>query len=179
MDKFWSRVAKSTPDACWVWTGGVHGSGYGHFKHAGQCFKAHRVSYALTFGGIEWTTGRRGSRGLLVLHKCDNRSCVNPAHLFLGSQKDNMRDCAWKERIGHGERHGHVKLTAEDVTEIKAMAAQGLIGQPGRGWNKDVREGRTLSLATVGRKFGVSGKTIEQVLARRAWVGVGEPVETN
>lgn len=179
MEKFWSRVARGAENECWLWQAGVHkASGYGHFKHQGQCYKAHRVAYALTFGGMEWTTGRRGSRGLLVLHKCDNRRCVNPSHLFLGSQMDNMRDCSWKGRIGHAGTHGLVKLTSADVAAIKLMQAEGRIGQSGRGWNRDVRSGKTMSLATVGAQFGVSGKTIEQVLRRRSWVGVGEPAES-
>jgi len=177
MEKFWSRVERKDEQECWLWCGVVHQSGYGHFKHQGQCFKAHRVAYALTYGEIEWTTGRRGSRGLLVLHKCDNRSCVNPNHLFLGTQRDNMADCSVKSRIGHGSTHGLVKLTESDVAEIKAMHAQGVIGRPGRGWSKAVRSGEAVSMAKVGARYGVSGKTIEMVLRRRAWVGVGEPGE--
>ncbi len=168
---FWARIERGTDTDCWPWIGTIHkASGYGHFKHKGACYKAHRVAYALTHGGLEWTTGKRGSHGLLVLHRCDNRRCCNPGHLFLGTQR---LATTWSI----ARTHGHVKLTVDDVAAIKSMEAQGLIGRPGRGWSKDTRAGRTLSLATVGKRFGVSSKTIEQVLRRRAWVGVGEPAK--
>lgn len=175
MEAFWAKVSRRGDHECWPWMGCIHKSGYGHFKQKGECFKAHRVAYALTFGTISWKTGMRGPRGVIVMHQCDNRRCCNPAHLIMGTQRDNMVDCSRKQRIGHGASHGHVKLTDDDVAVIKAMQAQGIIGRPGRGWNRSTRDGATLSLAAVGRRFGVSGKTIEQVVRRRAWVGVGEP----
>lgn len=172
---FWARVERHGAEACWPWVGGTHRSGYGQFKAGGQTFKAHRVALALTTGGVEWRSAERGARGQIVLHACDNRRCCNPAHLRVGTQRDNMRECSQRGRIGRGATHGRVKLTAAQVAEIKQLQADGVIGNPGRGWSRDVREGRTMSLATVGKRYGVSGKTIEQVLRRRAWVGVGEP----
>lgn len=79
---------------CWEWLGGLAHNGYGQIglaKGAGSPIRAHRYSYELHFGAI--------SEGLLVLHRCDNRSCVNPTHLWLGTVTDNARD-AWKKGRG-------------------------------------------------------------------------------
>lgn len=83
---------KWTPEpntGCWLWAGGTDSFGYGFFRHAGEV-TAHRVSYTLHIAPIP--------KGLHVLHKCDVPECVNPAHLFLGTQIDNMKDCARKGR---------------------------------------------------------------------------------
>lgn len=92
-ERFWAKVAKS--DSCWNWTGSLAGSGYGYL-HIGDKVErkprtAHRVSWEIHNGPIP--------EGLWVLHKCDNRKCVNPEHLFIGDRVDNMRDCAAKGRV--------------------------------------------------------------------------------
>jgi hypothetical protein len=86
--RFWKYVTKS--DGCWEWQGSRMPFGYGelNINKVPQC--AHRLSWELHYGPIE--------EGLSVLHSCDNPPCVNPAHLFLGTQSDNMRDCASKGR---------------------------------------------------------------------------------
>lgn len=100
-DSFWDKVQKSeNPKECWKWTGGIRPLksiaplGYGHFAFRlngkVQNFSAHRLMYELTSGPIP--------PGLNVLHKCDNLICVNPDHLFLGTQKDNIQDCVKKGR---------------------------------------------------------------------------------
>ena len=174
MEKFWRRVEKRDDAECWPWIGFRHISGYGHFKHQGGTYKSHRVAYALTFGGIEWSTGKQGARGLLVLHRCDNRCCCNPAHLFLGSQHDNVMDASRKRRFHQGREHYLAKLTDENVAEIKRMEYDGIIKRRGRGWFRKDPE-RSVSMKEIGLRYGVSSKTIEQVLARRAWIGIGEP----
>ena len=85
---FWSRVHKTR--RCWWWLGGKPG-GYGAFSFEGQHHAAHRFSYELNVGPIP--------AGLMVLHRCDNPSCVRPAHLFVGTNADNIRDASAKGRL--------------------------------------------------------------------------------
>jgi hypothetical protein len=91
--RFFEKVDKT--ETCWNWTGSKNRSGYGylHFVdgYVRKPYRAHRLSWELHFGEIP--------EGVLVLHKCDNRACVNPMHLFLGNHKDNMQDCAAKGRV--------------------------------------------------------------------------------
>ena len=114
-DRFWEKVSKE--DGCWNWVGSTQGFGYGYL-HTGdktnrKPVSAHRYSWALHNGPIP--------DGLWVLHKCDNPSCVNPDHLFLGDRTDNMRDCAAKGRVrtvGKSRlthcKHGH-EFTPENT----------------------------------------------------------------
>lgn len=95
--RFWRSVDKT--DTCWNWTASVNTYGYGQIRdEAGKYTTAHRVSYKLHSAAIP--------EGQSVLHRCDNRRCVNPAHLFLGTQADNMRDKTEKGRQARGDRHG-------------------------------------------------------------------------
>lgn len=95
-DRFWTKVAfEDGGFGCWIWKAGKHGHGYGMF-HTGRGLRkgssefAHRVSYEITYGQFDYS--------LHVLHKCDNTSCVNPYHLFLGTHEDNMKDRETKKR---------------------------------------------------------------------------------
>lgn len=78
---------------CWVWTGAINRHGYGNAKVDRRNVGIHRMAWALAFGDVP--------DGLLVLHKCDMRSCVNPQHLFLGTHKDNTADMIKKNRHRH------------------------------------------------------------------------------
>jgi hypothetical protein len=89
---FWARVKKSeAPDDCWLWAGAVNKAGYGQFSKGYGCTLAHRYAWELVNGPIPL--------GLQICHKCDVPPCCNPAHLWLGTQKDNMADCVAKNRI--------------------------------------------------------------------------------
>ena len=86
--RFWSKVKKT--DYCWNWIASEAGNHYGGFKFRGQTTKANRVSWILHFGEIP--------KGMCILHKCDNKKCVNPDHLFLGTFADNNLDMMKKGR---------------------------------------------------------------------------------
>lgn len=88
LEKFWSKVQK-TKD-CWLWIAAVNNGGYGAFAYEGRRVMAHRLSYEIEYGPFD--------KKLFVLHRCDNPRCVRPDHLWLGTQFDNMRDCASKGR---------------------------------------------------------------------------------
>jgi len=94
-ERFWAKVNKDAPNGCWEWHSSLTGGGYGaffvHHPDKREIVRAHRFSWELANGSIP--------NGLWVLHKCDNRICVNPDHLFLGNRSDNMIDCARKGRL--------------------------------------------------------------------------------
>ncbi len=120
--RLWRRVNKNGPivpymdTACWVWTGHVVKDGYGHIKRGKTMVLTHRLSWELTNGEIP--------HGLLVLHKCDNPACVNPLHLFLGTDADNARDRDSKGRLGNrkGSVNGNAKLAESDVISIRSCS---------------------------------------------------------
>jgi hypothetical protein len=142
MDRFWSKVKKT--DGCWNWVGAKHVKGYGAFRFNNRMGRAHRFSYELHRGGIP--------AGMLVLHRCDNPACVNPDHLFLGTNADNMADKVSKGRQAHhgfrGDEHPTAKLTVAEVLAVREA----------EGTHRE-----------VAAQFGVSRKQIEDIRARRAW----------
>ena len=99
--RFWTKVAIGDSAECWLWVAGKTGAGYGAYQHEGRLQLAHRVSWQLAHR-------RPVPEGKLVLHQCDTPLCVNPNHLWLGSQSDNIRDAAAKGRH-HNTRKTHCK----------------------------------------------------------------------
>lgn len=125
-ERFWSKVNKDTPNGCWLWTAGTR-KGYGIFHFTSGSTFAHRVAWILTHGDIPSSVD--------VCHNCpngDNKLCVNPAHMFIGTRSDNTKDL-WAKGKGvlpprgrnKGERQGKAKLTDEKVIELRRRHANG------------------------------------------------------
>lgn len=129
---------------CWIWTAYKSKKGYGDFGLEGKVVSAHRFSYELYVDSIP--------EGMFVCHKCDNPSCVNPDHLFVGSPLDNTQDMIKKGRAKHsapkGEAHGMAKITAE--------IARGIREAPGLH-----RE--------IAAQFGVNKATVSAIKTGRQW----------
>jgi len=145
-DRFWSYVNKKSDDECWEWTGSKSKQGYGEININGKITKAHRFSWVLHHGKI--------NGGLLVCHKCDNKKCVNPNHLFLGTYLDNNHDRDNKGRAIHqsGETHGRSKLTQNDVDTIRTLRIE-----------------KHLSQYELAKMFPVTRSTIKSILDGKTW----------
>jgi hypothetical protein len=146
--RFWEKVLKT--ESCWIWTASKDTHGYGKVRYGGKNIRAHRTSWEMRFGPLP--------PGLYVLHDCpsgDNPACVNPDHLWLGTQVDNMRDASRKGRIycggTHGEENGRSKLTKADVLEIRRLAVSGVSPK---------------ELSSV---YLVCVSSINRVISRRSW----------
>ena len=151
-ERFWAKVDKRGQDECWEWQG-VKNQGYGRIKSGGRDSRmlgAHRVSWELANGPIP---KGKGYHGTCVLHLCDNRSCVNPAHLFLGTQGDNVHDMIDKGRDPdrRGEINGRAKLIKQDVYEIRAMLSRDMLER------------------VIAKKYGVSQHAISLIKTGKNW----------
>lgn len=135
---FWERIRVDESTGCWNWTGAKSKAGYGSVGIGFRVFNAHRVAF-------EFSTGKSAD-GLFVCHRCDNRACINPAHLFLGTPEDNATDMAEKGRVNTQ------KLTAENVREIRAIYARGGITQK-----------------ELAKQFGMGQSQIARIVLRQTW----------
>lgn len=130
---------------CWPWLGAGKGNGYGNIRANGRNITAHRRSYELFVGPV--------SDGLDVCHSCDNRSCVNPDHLFLGTRTENVDDARQKGRLTGGKRK---HLRESTVQEIRRRLAGGM------------------SARRVSADTGVGYSTIKNIEKGQSYVGIGQ-----
>jgi len=136
------RININQSNECWEWTGYINAGGYGNL--GGRL--AHRLSYVEFVGEIK--------DGMDICHKCDNRKCINPAHLFQGTRFENMADAVNKNRQASGESLPHAKLTVASVCEIRSLHEEGY------GYRR------------LARKYQVSQTAIKKVLTRQTWRNV-------
>lgn len=121
--RFWSKVHPEALSGCWLWHGCIATTGYGKAftgsKRDGTARSdyAHRIAYRDQIGPI--------ATGLVVRHRCDNRACVNPAHLEAGTQLENVRDAVERTAMNRGTKHGLSKLTDDAVRDIRASVLRG------------------------------------------------------
>ena len=138
IDQFWDTIDIGDEDACWEWLGGHNGDGYGYYK----CQRAHRLAFSLV----------KGKPKHYVLHRCNNRACCNPAHLYDGTHKQNMLDMA--EACSHdgfnrkGEKHPKAILTNDEARIIKQSSETGI---------------------SLARRFHVSPATISMIQHGKRW----------
>ena len=153
INKFWSRVKITGLLDCWLWQGTRMPFGYGLTGGLnGVTTTAHRVAWAIVYGTVP--------EGMFVLHKCDNPPCVNPNHLYAGTQKDNARDAIERGRFTYavspcGIDHPGAKLTEADVIQIRRLAEQGCYSQK-----------------SIGGWFGISATMVCYIKLRRKWAHI-------
>lgn len=148
VERFWANVKKGAPSECWEWTGAHNGNGYGAFSpDSRKLTPAHRYSLELALGrplGEEY-----------ALHACDNKPCVNPAHLRAGTHTDNMADAMERGRmlmsVPRGTAHYQARLTPNQVREVRALCAEGL------------------RYIDVARKTGIERQIVRQIAIGKTW----------
>lgn len=151
---------------CWNWSGGTNKQGYGLMSVGNRTASAHRTSYRVFVGKIKPADGYHG---MCVCHSCDNPPCVNPAHMFLATQTNNMRDCAKKgrspraladrngtrtrpDRIARGERSARSRTTSDAVLDIREKYRMGVANMP-----------------ELASRHGLSKSTVFDIIKRRTW----------
>jgi len=137
---------------CWEWQKGKDKDGYGQIAYKGKNERSHRASYIEFVGEIP--------ERMYVLHKCDNPSCCNPDHLFLGTPQDNMDDKIRKGRDAKGEKQGNSKLTRKKVVEIRKRF---------RKFKSFKEESRTKQCKKIAKEFNISYSHIRRLYVKQSW----------
>ena len=159
ISRFMSYQKKGTAGECIEWTAGTTGGyGYMYLSHFGTMVRCNRIGYAIEHGETP--------ENMIVMHTCDNPSCVNPKHLVIGTSSDNTKDCFRKGRhktfrTKRGEGHYKAKLTNEKVRDIVRRYA----------YDNE-------TIVSLAKEYGVSPQTITQVVSLRTWKDVIHPAET-
>jgi hypothetical protein len=146
-ERFESKFVKGNDDECWEWQARISPFGYGQFAiNPGNIPQAHRFSYELYL--------RKIPKGMCVLHRCDNRKCVNPKHLWLGTQQENIKDMILKKRDKKAtpDKNGGAKLTWEQVNEIRK-----------------IRREKGTYYKDLAKMFNVHYATIKRIILKKSW----------
>ena len=146
-ERFWSLVSRSGGDDCWHWNAYTHPGGYGMMQRSGRgtVDRAHRVSCEIHFGPIP--------AGFHVLHRCDVRNCVNPKHLFIGTNADNVADKVKKGRTARvrGTRNGLARLSDAQVIGHRCLMDNGS------------------AIKALSRQLSIPRSTLRHIMYRRTW----------
>lgn len=150
-DRFWRKVRLAIGDSCWEWAAALHRLGYGQFgirlgEKSYRMKQAHRVAWELTNGPIP--------AGQKVLHRCDNRRCCRPDHLFLGTQLDNIADMVAKgrQRGAPGDSHPGRKLNSIQAEEVRSLLRD-----------------KTLRQIDIAKRYGVYPTVISKIAIGKLW----------
>jgi hypothetical protein len=144
LSRFWAKVERLTSEECWPWKGCVlKPAGYGQMWWEGKLQGAHRIAFIIAGGTIP--------EHRYVCHSCDNPSCVNPAHLFVGTPKENSGDMVTKRRSAAGIKNGYSKLTDNEVLQIRQR--------------KEAGE----SLGSLAASFQIDKTHVSKIVKRQCW----------
>jgi hypothetical protein len=184
VDRFWRKVDMTAgPAGCWLWMATKNQQGYGEIEESRRVLRAHRVSWEFCIGPIP--------KGMFVCHHCDNPSCVNPAHLFLGTHADNMRDMVAKGRqnfqvhpelVARGEQHGsHIHPERRPYGKRNGSHTHPEKRPRGIGHkNSKITEVQVLEIralyaqgeisqAKLGLRYGITQTNVGFIVRRQAW----------
>lgn len=141
--RFYEKILITDKNGCMRWIAGKFPNGYGCFKLNGKSVGAHRLSYQIHKGDIP--------PEMCICHKCDNKWCVNPLHLFIGTINDNVQDKVKKGRSVFGSKNGRTKLTEKDVIEIR----------------KEINEG--IDQRIIAKKYKIGQTTVSHIKQNQTW----------
>ena len=160
---FWNKVQIKGDDECWIWSGNRIANGYGRMYVTGKEYRAHRISYVISNGPIP--------DGMLVCHKCDNRLCVNPSHLFLGTHADNTNDALAKGRLDP-----HPLLTKEQVAWLRKEYAtcKYTIAELAKICNVKAATARAAIAGKNWKDIPIDTPSGRDVMKKRGWKHFGE-----
>ncbi len=147
ISRFMSKVAVNEDSGCWEWTGARDKDGYGWFRANKKMVRSHRGAFEIFKGLIKY--------GNYVCHKCDNPSCVNPYHLFQGTNTDNMKDMSAK---GRGKKQNGESNSSSKLTEKTVLLLRDFMERNGRG-----------SANFLARWIGVSRRHLNKIKRRQTW----------
>lgn len=144
--RLWRRVDRGAPGACWEWQGAINSHGYGTIREWCKSKGTHVIAYRSTHGDVP--------QGMYVCHRCDNRKCCNPAHLFLGTNAENIADRDAKRRQARGSRIKRARISEADAAIIRYLTDCGANGK------------------ALAKLYGINQSAVSAIHRRRTWAHV-------